>query len=84
VKWKDPRTKKSKNPPLEPWALPIFTPLRIDDYWDLGEGAVPLGINYSDPLALFRLFFTDKMLDKMAGWTNTYTEAYLVLEEKAP
>jgi len=84
VKWKDPRTKKSKQPPPEPWAVPPFTPFRIDNYWDLGEGAVPQGTDRGDPLALFRLFFTDEMLDKMAGWTNAYAEAHPVSEEEAP
>ena len=34
-------------------------------------------------MALFRLFFTNKILDKMAGWTNTYIEANSVPEEEA-
>ena len=83
VKWKDPRSKKSKKPPPEPWTVPPFTPLRVDNYWDPGEAAVPSGTDRSDPMALFRLFFTDKILDKMAGWTNTYVEANPVPEEEA-
>jgi hypothetical protein len=35
-------------------------------------------------MALFRLFFTDEMLDRMATWTNTYAEANPPLEEDAP
>ena len=34
-------------------------------------------------MALFRLFFTDKILDKIAGWINTYIEANPMLEEEA-
>ena len=63
VKWKDPRTKTSKDPPPEPWALPLFEPLQIDDYYDPGEAAVPSGTDRHDPMALFHLFFDDKMLD---------------------
>jgi len=44
----------------------------------------PSGIDRSDLLALFRLFFTNEMLDKMAGWTNTYVKANLMLKEEAP
>ena len=35
-------------------------------------------------MALFRLFFTNKILDNMAGWTNTYIKANPMPEEKAP
>ena len=35
-------------------------------------------------MALFRLFFTNKILDKIAGWINTYIEANPVQEEEAP
>jgi hypothetical protein len=33
-------------------------------------------------MALFRLFFTNKILDKIAGWTNTYIEANPILKEE--
>ena len=84
VKWKDPRSKTFKNLPPEPWALPLFEPLRIDDYYDPGEAAVPSSTNYHNSMALFRLFFDNKMLDQMAVWTNTYIEAHSVLEKDAP
>lgn len=84
MQWKDPRTKSSKNPPPEPWALPPFSPLLIDDYYDPGEAAVLSGIDRHDPIALFGLFFTDEMLDKMASWTNAFAEAHSVLEKDAP
>ena len=84
VKWKDPRTKTSKDPPLELQALPLFEPLQIDDYYDPGEAAIPSGTDCYDPMALFRLFFNDKMLDQMAIQTNTYAEAHLVSEKDAP
>ena len=65
VKWKDPCTKKSKNPPPEPWALPPFTPLQIDDYFDLGEPSIPPSLNRHTPLAIFSLFFTNKILERI-------------------
>ena len=84
VKWKDPCTKKSKNPPPEPWALPPFTPLQIDDYYDLGEPSISPSLDRHDPLAIFRLFFTNKILERIVEWTNKYTETHLILEDKAP
>ena len=83
VKWKDPRTKKLKNPPLEPWALPPFTPLQIDDYFDLGEPSIPPSLDQHNPLAIFSLFFTDKILERMVEQINKYVETHLTLEDKA-
>ena len=84
VQWKDLCTRSSKNPLPEPWALPPFSPLLIDDYYDPGEAAVPSSIDRHDPMALFSLFFTDEILDKMAGWTNAFVEAHSVSEKDIP
>ena len=84
VKVKDPRTKTSRKPPPEPGPLLPFEPLQIDDYYDPGEAFVPSSIDRHDPIALFRLFFDDKMMDLMAVWTNAYTEAHLVPKKDAP
>ena len=65
VKWKDPRTKKLKKPLLEPWALPPFTPMEIDDYLDPREPSIPSSLNQHDPLAIFKLFFTKEIIDKI-------------------
>ena len=63
VKKSDPRTKTSKKPPPEPWPLPQFTPLRIDNYWDRGEPCLPPSLNQHDPLLIFQLFYTDIIVD---------------------
>ena len=83
VKWKDPRTKKSKKPPPEPWALPPFTPMEIDDYLDPGEPSVPSSLNRHNPLAVFKLFFTKEIIDKIVEWTNKYAATHPTPEEKA-
>ena len=43
---KDPKPKKTpKEPPLEPWPLPAFEPMEIDDYNQPGEPNLPAGLN---------------------------------------
>ena len=84
MKVKDPRTKTSRKPPLEPGPLPPFEPLQIDDYYDPGEASVPSSIDRHDPVAPFRLFFNDKIMDLMAVWINAYIEAHLVPEKDIP
>jgi hypothetical protein len=54
-----PPSKKAKEPAPTPWPLPTFEPLQVDDYNDPGEPNIPLSLNRHNPLALFRLFFTN-------------------------
>ena len=63
---KDPKpTKKPKEPPLEPWPLSAFEPMQIDDYNNLGEPNIPTSLNRHNPMALFRLFFTNEIVERM-------------------
>ena len=39
------------------WNLLAFSPIEIYDYNDPGAPDIPLGLNWHDPLALFKLFF---------------------------
>ena len=84
MKWKDPYTKKLKKLLLELWALPPFTPMEIDDYLDPREPFVPFSLNQHNPLAIFKLFFTEEIMDKMVKWTNKYIVTHPIPEEKAP
>ena len=84
IQWKDPRTKLSKNPLLEPWALPPFSSLLIDDHYNPSKAAVPSSINCYNPIALFSLFFTNKILNKMASQINVFIEAHSISEKDAP
>ena len=43
---KDPKPKKTpKEPSLEPWPLPTFKPIKIDDYNDPREPNLPTSPN---------------------------------------
>ena len=52
-----PPPRVAKKPAPEPWSLPAFSPIEIDDYNEPGEPNVPLSLDWHDPLALFKLFF---------------------------
>ena len=78
-----PPTRIAKEPPLEPWELPKFKPYVIDDYNAHGEPNLPNYVDTSAPLELFKLFFTDKMMDKLVEWLNDYTEAHVPSDEDA-
>lgn len=52
-----PPSRVAKKPAPEPWSLPAFSPIEIDDYNEPGEPNVPLSLDWHDPLALFKLFF---------------------------
>jgi hypothetical protein len=71
-----PPTRKAKQPPPKPWPLPAFTPLRAEDYDSCSTLNLPPYINPHDAFAIFKLFFTDEILDKLVEWTNKYAELY--------
>ena len=52
-----PPSKAAKKPAPEPWSLPAFSPIKINDYNDPKGPNVPLSLNQHNPLALFKLFF---------------------------
>ena len=61
-----PPGKNAKTPAPKPWKLPPFNALHINDFHLSGASNLPLGVDNSDPLALFRLFFTDEMVENIA------------------
>ena len=70
-----PKNKKAKIPPPEPWPLPNFNPLPID--FPYTDGVLNLlYIDPTDPLALFKLIWTDKLLKELAIYTNEYARLY--------
>ena len=71
-----PPTQKAKEPPLQPWPLPSFKPLHIANFNDHGTLNLPPDVDLHDPLIIFKLFFTDKIMDKLTKWINKYTELY--------
>jgi hypothetical protein len=73
-----------KLPYPEPTQLPAFEPLQIDNYDAPGTPNIPSGLDQHDPMALFCLFFTDEMVEKMVRWTNEYATDYQPSKEDAP
>jgi len=79
---KDSRPKKTpKKPPPEPWPVPAFKPLQIQGYDDPGEPNIPTSLDRHDPLALFRLFFTDIIMEKIVVWINKYAKSHPLSNE---
>jgi hypothetical protein len=61
-----PPTRKAKEPPPQPWPLPSFEPLRVANFDDHGTPNLPPNLDRHDTLAIFKLFFTNKIMDKLA------------------
>ena len=74
TKYVVPPTRVAKKPPLKPWPLPKFDPVIIDDYNAHGEPCLPPNTNTNDPMALFNLFYTNKIMDKLIEWINAYVD----------
>ena len=70
-------TQIKKKPLLAPSALPNFDPVPINNNNTYGRPNLPDYINASDPYAIFKLFFTDKLLDQLAKFINRNVELYL-------
>jgi len=67
-----PKNKKAKNPPPKPWPLPEFEPLLVKRPYTYGAPNLPPNINPANPLALFKLIWTDDLLKELAAYTNKY------------
>ena len=61
--------------------MPDFKPLHIEDFDDYSTLNLPLNLNIYDLLAIFKLFFTNNIIDKLTEWTNKYVELYPAEEE---
>jgi len=70
-----PKNKKAKIPPPEPWPLPNFDPLVIDFPYTDGAPNLP-HVDPTDPLALFKLIWTDGLLEELAAHTNEYARLH--------
>ena len=76
------KNKWAKIPPLKPWSLLDFNPLPIDlPYIDSAPNLPPY-IDPTNPLALFRLIWTDDLLEELVVYTNEYTKLYPYQEYK--
>jgi hypothetical protein len=61
--------------------LPYFEPLHIANFDDYGTLNLPPDLYLYDPLAIFKLFFTNKIIEKLMEWINKYAELYPVEED---
>jgi hypothetical protein len=77
-----PKNKRAKIPPPEPWPLPDFNPLPIDLPHTDGAPNLPPHIDPTDPLALFKLIWTDDLLKELAAYINEYARLYPYREYK--
>ena len=77
-------SQKSRNPPPEPWPLPDFEPLPIKNKNTYGKPNLPSNVDNSDPLQLFKLFFTDEILDQLVEYTNRNAELHQTPEDETP
>jgi Transposase IS4 len=79
------RAKRAKKPPpLPPPALPNFDPVPINNNNTYGYPNIPEHINISNPYKLFKLFFIDKLLDKLIEYTNRNAELHPTPPERRP
>ena len=76
IKYIVPPTHIAKEPPLKPQELPKFEPYVIDDYNAHSKPNFLNYVNTSAPLKLFKLFFTDEIINKLVKWLNNYIKAY--------
>ena len=71
-----PKNKKAKILPPKPWPLPEFDPLPINlPYTDGAPNLLP-HVDPTDPLALFKLIWTDDLLKELAVYINEYARLY--------
>src|ERR1700733_5097779 len=76
TQYKVPPNRVAKKPLPEPWELPDFEPLHIDDFDDHGTPNLPPTLDQHDPFAIFGQFFTSEIMDKLVEWTNKYAELH--------
>ena len=78
---KRPKRTKKKAPP-EPNPDPNFNPLPINNDNLYRHPNLPEEVNAGDPYAIFKLFFIDKLLDKLAEYINHNAELNLTPDER--
>src|SRR5437868_1839937 len=78
---KHPKKTKRKAPP-EPKPVPNFNPLPISNNNLYRRLNILEEVNASNPYAIFKLFFTDKLLERLAQYTNCNAELNLTPLER--
>ena len=74
---KDPKPSKTiKERPPDPWPLPTFVPLRINNPLARGQGYLPDTVTPDDPYEIFSLFFSNEAIQTLVSHTNKYAFQY--------
>ena len=66
--------KTKKKAPPTPQKLPNFNAIKINNKNKYRRPNILEDINISNPYELFKLFFTDKLLDRLIEYINRNTE----------
>lgn len=70
----EPRpTKKLKKSPAEPWEMPQFSPMKINNELTFGR---PNTTKFATPYEMFTRFLTDDILHAIVKHTNDYADLY--------
>lgn len=78
-----PPNRKAKQPPPDPKPLPHFEPLHIESPHTGGAPNLPPDVDPTDPYALFRLVFTEELLEELVAHTNKYAELHPTKKKNA-
>ena len=78
-----PKHKKAKEHPPEPWPLPEFDPLPISSPHINGSANLPNDIDAGNPFDLFKLIFTDDIIEELVAHTNEYTALHPTKKKNA-
>jgi len=76
------KNRVAKKPPPEPEPLPPFNPLPIYNENEYSEPNLPDNINNEDPWQLFKLFWTDELIDRLVKHTNKNAKLHPPPEDK--
>ena len=72
----------AKKPPSKPWPPPKINSFIIDDYNAYRELYLPPNTNINNLIALFNLFYTNKIIDKLIEQINAYIDKQQASKDK--
>ena len=73
---------KVKKRSLEPWLLPNFESLHIDNPLRNGRAKLPNDVNTEDPYQIFKLIYTDELLEELTVHINKYAKLHLIKKRR--
>jgi hypothetical protein len=75
--------KKAKEHPPELWPLPKFDPLPISSPYINSSANLPDDIDAGNPFDLFKLIFTDDIIEELVAHINEYIALHLTKKKNA-